>query len=78
MKPLVLIVSCSTTLPDVPPTSDTAAKRMSMRIGVDSSAGAKSEIQTKCMEAEGLVDTTLSSQKIKAISERLGFKLCVS
>ena len=29
---------------------DTATKRKSMRIGVNSSAGAESEIQTKCME----------------------------
>ena len=33
---------------------DTAAKRMSMRIGVNSSAGAKFELQTKCMKVGGL------------------------
>ena len=45
-------------------------------IGVTSIVGAKSEIQTKCME--GLVDNTLLSQKIKAICERLRFKLSVA
>ena len=50
---------------------------MSMRISVNSSAVAKSKIQTKCMEADSLVEITLSSQKIKAISERLRSKLSV-
>ena len=52
-------------------------KRKSMRTGVTSSAGMKSEIQTKCMKADGLVESTLLSQKIKAIFERLRFKLFV-
>ena len=57
--------------------TDTTAKRTSMRIGVTSSAGENSEIQAKYMEADGLVESTLLSQKIKATSERLRFKLSV-
>ena len=53
------------------------AKHMRMRTGPTSSAGAKSEIQTKCMEAGEPVESTLLSQKIKAIFERLRFKLSV-
>ena len=43
---------------------------MSMRIGVNSCAGAKSEIQTKCMEGGRSGREHNLSQKIKAISER--------
>ena len=46
-----------------------------MHIGLNSSADAKSEIQQNVWKADGLVESTILSQKIKAISEGLRFKL---
>ena len=50
---------------------------MSLRIGVNSSLARNLKYKQIVWKADGLVESTLLSQKIKAISERLRFKLSV-